>query len=355
MDLTNDTHGGDWAGFQEKYGTMPLDFSANVSPLGLPPGAREAAVRALEHASRYPDPDCRALRRALAEYHGVPAENIVCGNGAADLIYRLCRLLRPRRALVPEPCFGEYEKALMSIGCRTECFPLPEERDFRLDAEAFARTIREKTELVFLCNPNNPTGLLCSREGLTAILRACRAAGAVLILDECFMEFTDAPQSMIAALPDWPELIILKAFTKTYAMAGLRLGYALCADAERMNRLRCADQPWPVSLLAQEAGLAALKESAYVEMLRALITKERARMLHAMRDMGLRVIPGEANFLLFSCEDHALCEKLRTRGILLRGCGRMPGLRAGWYRCAIRTEEENTLLLAALEEVLRNG
>ena len=231
-------HGGDWAGYREQYGTMPLDFSANISPLGLPRSARDAAVRALENAARYPDPECRLLRQSLSVHHGVPAENIVCGNGAADLIWRICRVLQPGRALVPAPTFGEYEKALRSVGCAAERFYLAEEQDFSLDAESFARSVRDHTDLVFLCNPNNPTGRLSSREELRIILDACRAAGAVLVLDECFLDFTAEPEkaAMTGELAERPELVVLKAFTKTYAMAGLRLGYALCGDAASRRR-----------------------------------------------------------------------------------------------------------------------
>ena len=350
-------HGGDWAGYQEQYGKLPLDFSANVSPLGLPRSARKAAVQALENAARYPDPECRQLRQGLSAHHGVPAGNIVCGNGAADLIHRICRVLKPERALVPAPTFGEYEKALQSAGCAAERFLLPVAQDFRLDAEGFARAIRENTDLVFLCNPNNPTGRLCTREEVKTVLRSCRTASAVLVLDECFMDFTEDPaeHSMTGELADWPELIILKAFTKTYAMAGLRLGYALCGDAALAEQLRQGDQPWPVSQVAQEAGIAALRETDYVTELRTLVTGERRRMEGALRGLGLRVIPGEANYLLFYSGDATLCEKLCARGILLRSCGEMPGLGEGWYRTAVRTKEENSVLLAALEEVLMHG
>ena len=350
-------HGGDWAGYQEQYGKLPLDFSANVSPLGLPRSARKAAVQALENTARYPDPECRKLRQSLSGHHCVPAQNIACGNGAADLIHRICRVLKPEQALVPAPTFGEYEQALRIAGCEVERIFLPEERDFSLDAEGFARVVRKDTDLVFLCNPNNPTGRLCAREDMKTVLKACRAAGAVLVLDECFMDFTEDPaeHTIAGELANWPELIILKAFTKTYAMAGLRLGYALCGDAALAERLRQGDQPWPVSQVAQEAGIAALRETDYVTELRTLVTGERRRMEGALRGLGLRVIPGEANYLLFYSGDAALCEKLCARGILLRGCGEMPGLGKGWYRTAIRTEEENSVLLAALEEVLTHG
>ena len=355
--MMKQTHGGDWAGFLEQYGARPLDFSANVSPLGLPEGVRAAAVRALDRAALYPDPRCRALRRSLAAFHKVPAENIVCGNGAADLIYRLCRLLRPRRALVTAPGFTEYERALESVGCSVKRFALSEAEDFRLSAGDFVRAVTEGTELVFLCNPHNPTGLLLPKAELTLILDACRAAGAVPVLDECFMDFVPEPAaySMVGALSERPELIVLKAFTKSYGMAGLRLGYALCGDGDLAERLRQGDQPWPVSLIAQEAGIAALEESSYADTLRSLIGREREALRRGLEGLGLRVIPGGANFLLFYTEDAALCEKLRARGILLRDCGQMPGLRAGWLRTAVRTPEENAALLKAIGEVLDHG
>lgn len=352
----NEKHGGNWAEYQEQHGCMPLDFSANVSPLGLPTGVHKAALRALDNAALYPDPECRALCRSLSEYHNIPAQNIVCGNGAADLIYRICHLLKPQRALVTAPSFGEYEKALQSVGCTAERFPLSAELDFFPDAEGFAHAVKE-AELVFLCNPNNPTGRLSSQEELEKLLRTCRETGTVLVLDECFLDFTAEPEknSMIPTLKSHEELIILKAFTKTYAMAGLRLGYALCGNAMLAAQLHHGDQPWSVSLIAQEAGIAALQESGYVEALRRLMAEERPRMRNALQRLGLRVVPGTANFLLFYCEDFTLCEKLRKHGILLRNCGQMPGLREGWYRTAVRTAAENDVLLAVLEEVLRNG
>ncbi len=151
-------HGGDWAGFEREYGTRPLDFSANVSPLGLPAGVRAAVIDALEGADRYPDPMCRKLRAALAEHHGVPASRIVCGNGASELIWRLCLALRPKKAAVFAPSFAEYALALRAADCEVTEIPLPA-ADFRMTEDCI-RMIPHDCELVFLCNPNNPTGLL---------------------------------------------------------------------------------------------------------------------------------------------------------------------------------------------------
>ena len=346
-------HGGDWAGFETEYGKAPLDLSANLSPLGMPEGVKAAAIAALETADRYPDPLCRELRASLAAFHGVDASCIVCGNGAADLIFRLCRTLRPKKAAVLCPGFAEYEQALRAEDCEITRLYLPEEEDFRLTA-SLAERLPGEAELLFLCNPNNPTGLLTGRETLLQILSRCRETGAILAVDECFLDFCrDGDEhSLVPFLKDFPELVILRAFTKTYAMAGLRLGYVLCGDAGLAARLQSCGQPWAVSHVAQAAGVAALKETAYVDTLRALISAERPRVAAGLRKLGLRVIPGEANYLLFSSTDATLAEKLRGRGILIRDCSNYPGLRPGWYRTAIRTAAENDALLTALGEVL---
>ena len=346
-------HGGDWAGFESEYGREPLDFSANVSPLGLPDGVRAEAARALETADRYPDPLCRKLRAALSEHHGVPAESIVCGNGASDLICRLCRVLRPKSAAVFVPGFAEYALALRAEGCAVTEIALSEAEGFRLTERQLER-VPQNCELLFLCNPNNPTGLLTERETLYALLRLCRARGTVLAVDECFLDFCENAEdySLVGELSQTPRLVILKAFTKTCAMAGLRLGYALCASSSLAERLQCCGQPWPVSGIAQAAGFAALCETNYVNQVRALITSERPRMAAALTALGIRVVPGKANFLLFRCEDTALAEKLRARGVLIRDCANFTGLSKGWYRTAIRTAKENDALLSAIGEVL---
>ena len=338
-------HGGDWAAYALEYGKQPLDFSASLSPLGMPERVYQAAVDAMRGAGRYPDPKCRRLRAALAERHAVDASQIVCGAGAADLIDRLARVLQPKRALIPAPTFTEYERALLAVGCRVGRFPLPE--GFALP-EDFADAITPETDAVFLCNPNNPTGLLTE----PALLRRCLKRGVTLIVDECFLDLTDDPArySLVSFLRDYPNLILLRAFTKTFAMAGLRLGYALCGSAETARALRDVGQPWPVSVPAEAAGIAALKEPDYENEVRAFLHTERARVLQTLSGMGLRVVPGQAKCLLFYSEDTDRAQKLRTKGILLRDCRDFPGLCPGWYRTAIRKREENDMLLKALGE-----
>lgn len=186
------THGGDWAGYAAQYGGMPLDFSANVSPLGLPQGVRQAVARALDGADRYPDPLCRALRKKLSGTLGVPPQSILCGNGAADLIFRLALAEKPKRALVTAPTFAEYEQALAVAGCTADRFFLREEEGFAV-TEALLERIEPGLDILFLCEPNNPTGRTTPRALLLRILERCAACGTRLVVDECFNEFLDDP------------------------------------------------------------------------------------------------------------------------------------------------------------------
>lgn len=345
-------HGGDWAGYRAEFGCDALDFSANVSPLGLPAGVAAAITNALPTADRYPDPLCRELRAALAGAEGVPADWILCGNGAADLIFRLALAVRPRRALLPAPTFAEYEAALQTVGCAVQRVFLREENEFAV-TEKFIDAVTPETDIVFLCQPNNPTGQMTPPALVERLVRRCAECGAVLVVDECFLDFLPDRDAWTAKqlLRDAPQLVILKAFTKLYAMAGVRLGYALCGDATLLEKMRGAGQPWAVSSLAQAAGLAALQETAYAGAVRALIAEQRPRMAAGLRALGLRVMDGQANYLLFRATPD-FGEKLRRRGAVVRSCANYPGLDAAWYRTAVRTAEENTRLLQIMGEIL---
>ena len=206
-----------------------LDFSANVNPLGLPPKAREALLDSLDGWHAYPDPYAQALTTALAEIEQVPAPWIQLGPGAADLIFRVALGLRPRRALTLAPTFSEYGAALTAAGCQMDYHLLLAEQRFALDDSILER-LDGSFDLVVLCNPNNPTGQTAEPELLRRILARCQEQRALLLVDECFNPFLDFPEqhTLKPLLGEYPNLLLLKAFTKLYAMAGLRLGYLLC-------------------------------------------------------------------------------------------------------------------------------
>ena len=347
------THGGDVLTAQARYGGPVLDCSANLNPLGMPPQVGEAAACAAAQASPYPDPLCRALRAAIAAHDGVAPGQVLCGGGAAELIFRLAFALRPRRALVTAPTFSEYEGALSAAGCAVTRHLLRRERNFDVD-EGLLEAIGPDTELVFLCTPNNPTGRLIDQELLLAVAEKCRGLGAVLAVDECFLPLACGGPGLAPWLVEYPNLLLLRAFTKSYAMAGLRLGYALCADAALLERMSAGGPPWSVSTPAQAAGLAALTQCPHwPEKARAFLEGERPALAAGLSALGLDVVPGQANYLLFRAAGVTdLKESMLTQGVLIRSCANYHGRGEDWYRVCVGPTEQNRRLLAALQEVL---
>ena len=341
---TENQHGGDVYG-----GGITLDFSANTNPLGTPPGVLEAVRRGLPQLHRYPDPYCRQLVQAIAAHEQVPASYVLCGNGAADLIYAYCAALRPRTAAEPAPTFAEYGLGLAQVGCRAAPYFLHQAENFDVDEGFLPFLEAKKPEVVFLCTPNNPTGRLLPLPLLEQILQGCAAWGARVFLDECFLDLTEGGISARSLLAAYPELLILKAFTKSYGMAGIRLGYCLCADSALLHRMASASQPWNVSSLAQSAGVAALAEQDFLQRTRSLVHTERRWLTDSLTALGFWVCPSQANFLLFH-GPLGLREGLLRQGIAIRGCGNYSGLDDGWYRIAVRPHEENEALITAIRQ-----
>ena len=326
-----------------------LDFSANLNPLGMPPMVRRALVEQVDSFQRYPDPHCRALRAKLAAYHGVNAEQVLCGNGAADLIFRICACLRPGLALVSAPTFSEYERAVLVHGGQVKHHWLSRTQQFDLD-ESVLDAITPEVNLVFLCSPNNPTGRLIATDLLARVAQRCQKTGSMLVLDECFIDFTRG-ESMLSQLGNYPNLLILRAFTKMYALAGLRWGYLLSGDVKLLQRIASFGASWSVSGPAQEAGLAALAEEGWIARTRAYVSSERALLSEKLESLGLRVLPGEANYLLVKARQ-PLYRSLLQSGILVRDCGNYSGLDSGFIRVAVRPRGESEELLRALRELL---
>ena len=326
-----------------------LDYSANTNPLGVPPAVIAAAAEALKKADRYPDPYCRALVKAIAASEGVAENRILCGNGASELIFSFCAAAGAKSAAALAPTFSEYASAFALYGGETALYPLKEADGFLPDG-GFLPWLREtRPEVLFLCNPNNPTGRLLPASLWEALLPLARELGIRLFVDECFLELSEGGVSLKDRLGEYPNLFLLRAFTKSYGMAGLRLGYCFSADEGLLARMAAVSPPWDVSAPAQAAGAAALGERAFLERAKDLIRRERPRMAAAMADLGLRVFPSDVNYLLFRGPE-ALLADLRARGIALRDCANFPGLGPGWYRAAVRTGEENDRLLAAMRE-----
>lgn len=339
------THGG------EIYGkNIRLDYSVNTNPLGMPERVRRAAEEAVRESFRYPDGLCTELRQAIAGAEGLEADRIICGNGASDLIYRYAFAVKARRALIPAPAFSEYEKAFALAGTEIVRYPLREEEGFALDEGILSAA--ERADVTVLCSPDNPAGGLADRGLLSRLLEKTEAQGKRLLFDECFMELAGCGKeySMLSLAGERRGLFVLRAFTKTYAMAGLRLGYGVTGDERLLASMREAGAPWSVSVVAQRAGIAALGEADYLFRAVSLIKRERDYLTAGLAGLGCTVYPSRANYILFRSEE-PLYDRLLSQGILIRRCGNYPGLDESYYRICVGLHGDNEELLRIMKDI----
>lgn len=334
-----------------------LDFSANINPFGPSEYVMEAACGAVREMGCYPDSQCRDLRKKLEMKLKIPQGQILCGNGAADLIFSLVFAEKPKRALLAVPAFSEYEQALRAVGCEIVYDYLEAGEQFAVQ-DNYLERLTGDIDIIFLCSPNNPTGRTIRRDLLVRILEQCERSRIRVVVDECFNEFLEQPEqaTMQAYVAEHSRLILLRAFTKIHAMPGLRLGYMLCSDEQLMENIQAARQPWSVSGIAQAAGIAALDEDGRVLDTRRYVAEERRKMETELGKMGIEYIPSEANYILLHMEqDGSLFETMLNRGILIRDCQNYAGLSKGYYRIAVKRREENEKLLGVLREISRKG
>jgi threonine-phosphate decarboxylase len=324
-----------------------LDFSQNLNPLGAPREALEAARRALyEESGRYPDLGYTELRAALAGYLGVSAQKIVPTNGGAEALFLAARAAGPGGGtLVLEPTFSEYAAAAGAAGMEiVRRVARRNEAGFRWDPSAVEDL--DGISIVFLCNPNNPTGDALGRREVLDVADRVREAGAVLVVDEAFADFL--PEVSVADQVDggfW----VARSFTKFFAIPGLRLGCLVCDDARRIQALQPS---WSVNAVAAAAGIAAVRDHSFAEASVAEVARLRNALFEALDAFAdLEPFPGVANFLLVRGPE-GLPERLARRGVLVRGCGPFTGLGPGYFRVAVRGEAENGRLIAAIREEL---
>ncbi len=358
QDNQSGAHGGNRRALAERAGCAPtqiLDFSANINPLGMPGPAQAALRDALAELSDYPDPECAALRSAVAAHLGVPPALVLPGNGAEQLIWWLPRLVRARRIVVTAPCYLDYRRAAAVWGLDLQAVPLDAGADFALDPSRLTAAVRDP-DLVWIGRPNNPTGRLVDLDVLAAL--AAARPHTWWAVDEAFLDFVDGADS--AAGLGLKNLLVVRSMTKFYALAGLRLGYAVMPSELAAAGRRLLPE-WSVSTLAQRAGVAVLTDPAlgtFAARTRALIRREREALAGALRGLGARVVDGLANYLLLRLPDRApagteVAERLLCRfGIAVRTCNDYAGLDARYLRVAVRGPADNARLIAALGEVL---
>jgi threonine-phosphate decarboxylase len=352
-------HGGDVWTAAEAFGVgkeLFLDFSSNMNPFGPPPVVEEVIRRHWKDIARYPDPAVRELRAKLAGVYGIPAESILVGNGAAELIDLLVQALKPEVTGLAKPSFSEYEEAVRKVGGRIHLIHLHAQDGFLLQREALKEAVRF-CDLLFLGHPNNPTGRLVSPE----LLQLARKSGRLLALDEAFIDFVPEEDqvSMIREAADDPNLIVIRSMTKFYAVPGIRLGF-MVAHPDLVRRLKKQQVHWSVNFLAQLIGRAVLDEQEYAVQTRRWLQEERPWLTGRLERLGLSVVPSATNFLLFSFPPKAglnvktAQRYLGERGILIRDASLFPGLDDSYCRIAVRLREENERLLDGLEEAMQS-
>lgn len=333
---------------------IELDFSANINPLKMPQKVMEAAIKGVCEAYKYPDINYEKLRYELGKYENINFENIVCTNGASEFIYSVVNAVKPKKAVMFAPTFSEYENALRTINCKIEYFKIYEEDDFKVNVEKLIEKLDITMDMLFICNPNNPTGEVIEPKDLNLILKHCEQNNIYLVVDECFNNFLqDAEKYSIKdCIYDNEKLIIIKAFTKMYAMAGLRLGYGMCS-AELAKEIKNVLPPWSVSVPAEYAAIEAMKERNFVCESCDLIEREKTYLINELGKLGLKIYGSKANYIFFKCEKNLdLYELFKEKKILIRDCSNYKGLQKGFYRIAVKTHEENKRFIEAGAKIL---
>lgn len=356
MGKLTSTHGGNIREAAQLLGIDPaslVDFSANINPLGMPERLKQALIDQMALLERYPDVDYQRLHQRLAAHHAVPAPWILAGNGETESIYTLAQGLCARRAMLVTPGFAEYQRALEQVGCQITHFSLCEEEGWQL-TDRLLSALTPDLDCLFLCTPNNPTGLYPDAALLAEIIDRCRETGITLVVDEAFIDFLPGEAGLIPRLADNPHLWVLRSLTKFYAIPGLRLGYLLNSDAAAVARLRARQMPWSINAFAALAGEIVLNDRAYQQATWQWLTQERAWLLAQLRRINaLSVWEGQANYLFLRCNvpQMDLQQALLQQRVLIRSCANYPGLDERYYRVAVRSREENARLCQALSAV----
>lgn len=331
-----------------------LDLSASINPR-VSTLAMAAVRRALRDVRHYPDPDGRLLREQIAEQYGLDPGSILIGNGSLELIHLVPRALAPRRVLVCAPTFSEYERAAALAGAEVRFFNLNERDGFRLDRARLQARMAE-ADCLFLCNPNNPTGGLLPKPELLAVVDAAAARQATVVVDEAFMDFQPG-ESVLPAVVRYPNLIVIRSFTKFYGFPGLRIGYA-ASEPGMIARLRRWALPWSANHLAQAAAAAALGDTGHVRRSLRWVRRERARLEAALGAIeGVTVFPSAANFLLLKVAQVGrsatdLVQALARANVLVRTAAGFRGLGPEFVRVAVRSPAENRRFIARARAAL---
>ncbi len=329
-----------------------LDFSSNINPMGTSSLVRKTIKNQLDTIQIYPDSESTQLRKNLQHYTKISYSQIVVGNGATEIIYNFCQAFLSNKTpiLIPIPTFGEYEAAAKLSGAKVSFFKT---MNLEKDVDDFISNL-PNNGCVFICNPNNPTGNLISKKTLQKIIISANKRKTLVFIDECFIELVpDHDESIIKFIKKYNNLFILRSLTKSFALAGLRIGYGI-GSKQMISVLNKIKIPWNVSGLAQQAASAALLHSFYLTKVKKMIKKESFYIINSISKLkNFQCNATSTNFILIKTKmkSKTLQKKLLEKKILIRDCSTIRGLNNNYIRIAVKTRKENEKLIKALEKL----
>ena len=336
-------HGGDIYRNKIEY-----DFSVSINPLKIPKEITDALRESVNLAGYYPDYHQSDLRETLSHAYNIPSGNILMGNGASELLMTVVHGLAPKRAVIPVPSFYGYRHAL-DAARRDVTYVHTYEDDSFIPGHDFSDKIINGTDLCIIANPGNPSGRLLDKKYILSLADKCREAGGYLMVDECFMELSDRDESVVGAHYKYDNLLILRAFTKSYGIPGVRLGYLLTGDRALADRIGRHLPEWNVSVFGERAGIECLKHPGFPKEAVKVIAKEKEYINEELTKYDIKVFDSDCNFFLIKTEK-PLYDMLLEKGILIRDCSNFEGLGRDYYRIAVRTHDENEVLIKAIGE-----
>jgi threonine-phosphate decarboxylase len=367
-----DFHGGNiYKIFREKNIDKILDYSSNINPYGLPENLKKEIFEKLFVLERYPDPDYIELREKIAEKNNLNIENIIVGNGATEIIFLFMKILSPKKVLIVSPTFGEYERAIKASTLANDSleinyFELKETENFVLNVKNLETELENNYDLLILCNPNNPTGQFLKLKKLEEILKICEQKNTKLFIDEAFVEFVEdwENESIINSKENKENLFVIRAFTKFFAIPGLRLGYGICFNNNLLKKMLEKKEPWSVNNIADLAGKTVLDDENYIQKTKEWIKDQKKYMYENLNKIeGLRAYKTEVNFILLKIEDNLLekgldvknlRKKMLEKGILIRDASNFIYLNKHYFRLAIKDKLNNEKVIETLTSILKN-
>jgi len=386
-EMKMDFHGGNiYKVFREKNIKEILDYSSNINPYGIPESLKSRIIENLEILERYPDPDYVELREKLANLNNVNLSDIILGNGATEIIFLFMKVINPKKILIVSPTFGEYERAVKAVGTsrnsidlscsddnknienkeiEIEYFELKESDDFKLNIGNLKNELEKKYDLLIICNPNNPTGKFLKLAQTEEILKECNKYDTKLFIDEAFIEFLadGMKESIINTEENKKNLFVTRAFTKFFAIPGLRLGYGMYFDKELEKKISEKKEPWSVNNFAEMAGLTVLDDAEYIEKTLKWIAEEKIYMYEKLNKIsGMKVYETEVNFITGKIDEKLfsegvnvkiLREKMFEQGILIRDASNFKFLDERFFRLAIKDRASNERVIEAMKEIFR--